>query len=316
MDGMEGYRELRESAAWLELSGRGKIRMSGEDRVRLLHAMTTNHIENLKPGEGCYAFFLNAQGRILGDVCVFAMEDHLLLDTEPETREKLMAHLEKYIIADDVTLEDTTAGVATIGVEGPRASELLTALGAPLPEAAYSHRAWRDRIVARVDATGAGGFRLFAPVAAKESLVCGLEAAGAMQAGEEAARVVRLENGRPRYGEDITERHLPQETQQMHAVHFNKGCYLGQEIVERVRSRGHVNWLLVHLVLDLPEAPAAGAKLFYEGREAGEITTAAFSPALGRVVALAYVRAEYAAKPVTGYAIPGIGFGPGKSGIA
>src|SRR5262245_28067384 len=99
-----GYRGLREHAAWLDLTGRGKIRMTGEDRARLLHAMTTNEIQKLHSGEGCYTFFLNAQGRILADANVLCLPDHILLDTEPETRQKILDHLEHFIIADDVTL--------------------------------------------------------------------------------------------------------------------------------------------------------------------------------------------------------------------
>ena len=102
---MKGYQALRESAAWIDLSGRGKIRVTGEDRARLLHAMTTNDVQNLKPGDACYAFFLNAQGRILADVNILCFEDHFLLDTEPETARKVFEHLDKFIIADDVTLE-------------------------------------------------------------------------------------------------------------------------------------------------------------------------------------------------------------------
>ena len=112
-----GYAALREDAAWLDLSGRGKIRATGEDRARLLHAMTTNQVETLKPGEGCYAFFLSAQGRILADVNLLCFEDHFLLDTEPETRTKVYEHLDRYIIADDVTLEDQTDRIATIAIE-------------------------------------------------------------------------------------------------------------------------------------------------------------------------------------------------------
>src|SRR5438105_12101383 len=101
-----GYNALRENAAYLDLSARGKIFAAGEDRVRLLHAMTTNHIQRLQPGQGCYAFFLNAQGRILADVNLFVLEDRILLDAEPELGERLYQHLDKFIIADDVTLEN------------------------------------------------------------------------------------------------------------------------------------------------------------------------------------------------------------------
>ena len=132
----EGYVALRESAAWLYLSGRGKIVARGEDRARLLHAMTTNHVQQLEPGKGCYTFFLNAQGHVLGDANLFASPDHILLDTEPETALKLFSHLERYIIADDVTLENATQRTATIGLDGPKAEEVLASLGGPAPASA------------------------------------------------------------------------------------------------------------------------------------------------------------------------------------
>jgi aminomethyltransferase len=294
-----GYRALRESAAWLDLSGRGKVLAFGEDRARLLHAMTTNQVEGLAEASGCYAFFLNAQGRILGDVNLFRMLDHFLLDTEPETAAKLREHLDRYIIADDVTLEDVTAATATIAVEGPRAADLLAALGAPVPDAPYGHLAWEDRTVARVDSTGAGGFFLFLPAGGKAELIRQLEAAGITGASAEDAHVVRLEHGRPRYGEDITEDDVPQETQVLRAVHFNKGCYIGQEIVERIRSRGHVNRLLVRLEIDTAQPPARGTEL-----PGGAITSAAYSPALGKVVALGYVQAD-AARPGAEFLVDG-----------
>ena len=147
---------------------------------------------------------------------------------------------------------------------------------------------WGPRTVARVDSTGAGGF-FCSSLEEKRDLVRQLEAAGAAAATPEDALVVRLENGRPRYGEDITEGHIPQETQMLHAVHFSKGCYLGQEIVERVRSRGHVNRLLVRLAIDGERPPAPGTKF-----TAGEITSSAYSPALGKLIAFGYVRAENA----------------------
>jgi len=282
-----GYQALREATGFIDLSARGKIFAAGEDRVRLLHAMTTNHIQQLQPGQGCYAFFLTAQGRILADANVFILPDRILLDVEPELRQTLYQHLDKFIIADDVTLEDASESLTAMGVEGPRAAEELVAMGAPIPEAPYSHLDWNGRIVARVSATGEPGFRIFAPAnqAAREFT----------PVDAESVRVVRLEHARPRYGEDIFDTTLPQETQQSHALNFNKGCYIGQEIVERIRSRGHINRLLVGLRIDASQAPAAGARLTAGGAEVGEITSAAFSPALGKVVALGYVRAQFAA---------------------
>jgi folate-binding protein YgfZ len=290
--GLRGYEALREGAASVDLTGRGVIRATGEDRVRLLHAMTSNHVEQLRAGQGCYAFFLNAQGRILADVNLLCFLEHLLLDTEPETRELVLKHLDKHIIADDVRLEDLTGGTAVVGVEGPQCGEILKTLGAPQPEAWYGHAAWGLRLVARLSSTGALGFRIFAPLEGKAELLGQLESAGAVAAEAEAARTVRLELGRPRDGEDFSDRQVPQETQLFGALHFNKGCYLGQEIVERIRSRGQVHRLLVRLRVESAEAPAAGTKILAGEKEAGEITSAAFSPALGKVVALGYVRRQ------------------------
>jgi tRNA-modifying protein YgfZ len=281
-----GYQALRESAAWLDLTARGKLFASGEDRARLLHAMTTNQVKELQPGQGCYAFFLNPQGRILADANLLILPDRILIDCEPEVRERLYQHLDKFIIADDVTLEDASESLPAFAVEGPTAAEALAAMGAPIPDAPGAHVEWNERIVARISSTGEPGFRIFG---AKPDL------SALTPADAESARVVRLEHAKPRYGEDIFETTLPQETQQAHALNFTKGCYIGQEIVERIRSRGHVNRLLVGLRIESSEPPPAGTKLSAAGADAGEITSAAFSPALGKVVALGYVRAQHAA---------------------
>jgi aminomethyltransferase len=289
---MTGYEALRNRAAWMDLSARGKIKLTGEDRARLLHAMTTNHIQQLTPGSGCYAFFLSDKGRVLADANVLCRPDYFLLDVEPETREPLYQHLDRFIIADDVTLEDVTDAITTIAVEGPLAQQTLQHAGAPIPERDYSSVDWGDSIVARLSSTGSPGFFIFVPVAEKAALISRLEAAGAEPADAEAARVVRLEHGKARYGEDISERFLAQEANQPHALHFSKGCYLGQEIVERVRSRGQIHRVLRPVVLEASDPPAPGTKLELNGKEGAEITSAAYSPALNKVVALAYVRTD------------------------
>jgi aminomethyltransferase len=312
-----GYEALRSTAAWLDLSARGKIKASGEDRARLLHAMTTNQVQQLTPGTGCYAYFLTAQGRILADANILCRPDYFLLDTEPETRDKLLHHLDSYIIADDVTLEDLTAETATIAVEGPQAEAILLKLGAPAPEQDYASTEWGERLVVRATYVGGQGFFILTPAGDKDRFIQELASAGVQRGSEEAFRVVRIENGRPRYGEDITERYLAQETNQPRAINYQKGCYLGQEIVERVRSRGQVHRVLMPLTIDTSEPPLPGTKLqpppaanascetpgceptaageqIAIGSNAGEISSAAFSPALGKVVALAYVRVEHA----------------------
>ncbi|MCL4792929.1 MAG: hypothetical protein KJZ84_00120 [Bryobacteraceae bacterium] len=284
---MTGYEALRESAALLDLRTRGRILATGEDRKRLLHAMCTNHIEELTPGRGAYAFFLTAQGRILADAIVLCREDDLLLLLEGETREKIYQHLDKYIIADDVTLRDVTDELCEIGVEGPGARDWLLAQGAPAPDAPFSWESWEDAIVVRASVTGAPGWRIIAPASRCTELLAKL-----IVAASDEIETVRIEHGQPRYGVDITEANLVQETGLMQAVSFSKGCYLGQEIVERVRSRGQVNKLLTALRMELDTVPAAGAEVVAGEKAVGNITSAVWSPAENGVRALAYVRGE------------------------
>jgi aminomethyltransferase len=290
-----GYDALHTAAAWVDLSARGRIYATGEDRARLLHAMTTNHVQQLTPGTGCYAFFLNAQGHILADVNLLCLEDRFLLDIEPETRESVYRHLDKFIIADDVALEDVSEALACVAVEGVKAAAVLDAMGVPVPDAEYAHALSNEAVVERVSQSGGAGFRIFMPVGTKADWIARLQSAGAVQATAEEARTVRLEHGKPRYGEDIFDTTLPQETRQMQAVHFAKGCYIGQEIVERIRSRGHVNRMLVKLEIEGQTPLASGTKVTAGAADAGEVTSSAFSPRLNKVVGLAYLRAQYAA---------------------
>jgi aminomethyltransferase len=224
----------------------------------------------MTPGQGCYAFLLSPQGRIQADLNLFCFEDHFLIDTEPELREKVHQHIKRYIIADQVELEDVTAQSTCIGVEGPTPVT-------PVPESDYAHIPWEGCTVARVTVTGQPGVRIFSTADRKQELIARLEPAGAQPATMDDARIVRIENGKPRYGEEITDTSLPQETQQMHAVSFTKGCYLGQEIVERIRARGHVNRKLT----PFEGAPPVGA----------EVVSSVESPATGKTVGLAWVRA-------------------------
>jgi tRNA-modifying protein YgfZ len=284
-----GLEALSTSAALLDLSHRGRIRVTGEDRARLLHAMTTNHVQQMKTGDGIYVFFLNAQGRILADAYVLCFEDHFLLDTEPEARAIIQQHLESYIIADDATLEDVTAETFCFGVEGPRATELAASCGLSAPRHRFSHVRWGDFSVAAISQTGAQGVRIYGAIRSKEEAIATIEGAGVIAASPEDAETFRIENFVPKYGCEITEHTLPQETQQMHALHFQKGCYLGQEIVERIRSRGHVNRLLMGFRMGLQTTPPPpGTKLMLEGKAAGEVTSSTVSN--GSVFGLAYVR--------------------------
>jgi folate-binding protein YgfZ len=285
----EGYDALHGGAAWMDLSVRGRIMVRGRDRARLLHSITSNEVKKLAAGTGCYAFLLNPQGRIQADLLLFCFEDHFLVETEPELREKVQQHLRRYIVADQVELEDATVRTGELGLEGPDAASLLASLDAPVPLADYAHALWSAGAVANASLTGQPGFRIFCPSEETAGLIRRFESAGAKPASAEDCRVVRIENGKPRYGEDIIETSLPQETLQMHAVSFSKGCYLGQEIVERIRARGHVNRKLRRVELPGVEPAAPGSLIQVEGKQA-EVTSSAYSPQAGKAIALAYVR--------------------------
>jgi len=276
----EGYEALRHGAAWMDVSARGRIVARGRDRARLLHNITSNEVKKMTPGMSSYTFLLSPQGRIQADLNLLCLADHFLIDTEPALREKVMQHIRRYIIADQVELEDITAASAALAVEGLGAGRI------PPPEGGAT--------IAPFSLTGQPGYRIYCEPARKAEIIAQLEAAGAKPATEEDARVVRIENGKPRYGEDIRETSLIQETQQLHAVSFVKGCYIGQEIVERVRAQGHVNKKLVRVELEAAEPVAAGTKLTSAGSEAGEVTSSVYSPAAGKVIALAIVRSQFA----------------------
>ena len=280
-----GYDALMNAAGLIDLTSRGRIRVTGDDRARLLHAMSTNHIQGMQPGQGVYAFFLNAQGRILADAFILCFEDHFLLDTAADTRESLREHLDRYIIADDVTLDDVTDQTFALGLEGPKAREIAAAAAMPGPADRFAHIRWGDYTVASIASSAADGLRIYGPEEDRDSALELLESAGAIAASGQDAEAARISSFRPSYGVDIDERTLPQESQLMDAVHFQKGCYLGQEIVERVRSRGHVNRLLMGFRISPGVTVARGAKVLFEGKEAGEVTSATAG------AGLAFVRA-------------------------
>ncbi|MGA1995463.1 MAG: glycine cleavage T C-terminal barrel domain-containing protein [Bryobacteraceae bacterium] len=279
-----GYEALASGAAWIDLTGRGRVRVRGRDRARLLHNISSNDIKKLAPGSACYAFLLSPQGRIQADFELLCRDDHFLIDTEPNLREKVMAHILRYKVADQVELEDATASTVALGIEGP---------GTEGPGAEAIRAAVADGTVAPFRLTGQPGFRVYGNREAAAEWIRRLEKAGVVQASAEDARRVRIENGKPRYGEDIRDITLPQESRQMHAVSFQKGCYIGQEIVERIRAQGRVNRELASLEIEGEAEVPPASKVIAGEKEAGEVTSSVYSPRARQVVAMAYLRAEY-----------------------
>jgi folate-binding protein YgfZ len=266
--------DLLHRAAYAPLDNVGWIRVTGSDRVRWLNGMVTNNIAALKPGEGCYNFFLNAQGRIQGDATAWMLEESILLETAADRVPALMAMLDRFIIMDDVELaEQQRAGIL---LAGPHSAAYLHALGLPAPPAsAVLVEGEQAGIqVAHAHSPSVPTFEIWSDVetaAALTQKLAGMVEAPA-QATPEAIETLRILSGTPRYGTDIRDKDLPQETNQTRALHFAKGCYLGQEIVERIRSRGAVHRAFSGFVLD-GETANPGTILSLEDKPVGELTS-------------------------------------------
>ena len=282
---------LVEGVAVFDRGHRVRLRISGEDRVRWLNGMVTNTVKALAPDTHNYTFILNAQGRIQGDATVLAFPDHLVLETDRSQAEHLFAHLDRFIIMDDVELAWMQSG-SSLGLAGPGAESLLVSLGLPTPERGCFAQT-SGGVTMTVVAEHSPSIRRFSLWAWEpESLWLQLVQSGALPAGALAVDALRVLEGRPLYGIDISEKTLAQETGQTQALNFHKGCYLGQEIVERVRSRATVHRGLRQFVLE--GAPATpGTPLTADGAAIGELTSIASVPlADGGYPALAIVRLE------------------------
>jgi folate-binding protein YgfZ len=296
------FQALVASAGVYKLSARAKVSLTGGDRVRWLNGMVTNNIRDLAPGQGVYAFLLNPQGHILGDLHAYNREESLLVDTDQSQLEKILAVFDKYIIMDDV--EVAGEKLAAIGIAGPKSREVLQAAGFAVPDLGplqFVATTWQQTAVTLVcgDNPCVESFELWLAPGdldrVYETLVKAGTKAGAKAVGTAALDLLRIAEGIPRYGIDIRERDLPQETEQKRALNFSKGCYVGQEIVERIRSRGQVRRKFTGFEINGP-LPAPGSKVLVEGKDVGEITSTASLPLAGgeRRVALGYIRREVA----------------------
>jgi folate-binding protein YgfZ len=288
---------LATGAAGHDLGWLKRVAVRGEDRFRWLSGMVTNTVSGLDSDTGAWNLVLNAQGRIQGDLNIWRHEDQLELEIAADQLERLTGHFERFIIMDDVELVPLN-GITAVGLTGPGVHEVLERLGLPvLHEPMTSTRVeWNgiDLLLERLFGAVAQHYALWVPEAQLAKLWKFVRTAGATQVGAETLEAFRIAEGIPTFGVDIIERDLPQETSQMRALHFSKGCYLGQEIVERIRSRGNVHRHLRHVELEGP-VPAAETNLLLEGEtEAGQIRSVAALPlpSGSRIFALAMMRGE------------------------
>ena len=306
--GME-YAALKEQAAILDLSFRSRVCVTGADRLRFLHGQVTNDIKGLKPGEGTYAALVNAKGRMESDLNIYSLSEEMLLDFEPGLTETVSSRLEKYIVADDVQVIDIAPLYGLLSIQGPQAPAVIqnSGLFSEIPEGKYqskhlAHPQAGELYLMNVPRIGTSGFDLFVPLEAlagvAERIWERARVLAGRWAGWEALETARIELGIPRFGIDMDNSTFPQECGiDASAVSYNKGCYVGQEVLNRIHTLGHVNRQLrgLRLAKGLSRLPVQGDKLFFQGKEVGTITSATTSPKLRQDVALGIVRREGAA---------------------
>jgi aminomethyltransferase len=295
------FRELV-SGCGLYRIDRALLSLTGEDRVRWLNGMVTNNIRDLTAGNGVYAFLLNPQGKIQADLYAFNLGDRLLIETGASQIPTVRQIFDRYIIMDDVEVEDLSEKFAVIGVAGPKSESTLNAsltasdsTHSSLKPLQFAELTWNGiqlRLI-RGDNPAVPTYEIHLQSEDAQAVWAELLKAGAAEIHDDALESFRIASGIPTFGKDIRERDLPQETRQERALHFTKGCYIGQEIVERVRSRGAVHRGLVGFEITGEISP--GTKIQSDGKDVGEITSVATVPAdTGtRVVGLGYLRNEF-----------------------
>jgi folate-binding protein YgfZ len=294
----EEYRAAMEGALAFDRSHLATVAVRGRERESFLQNMLTNDVRTLALSTGVPAAFLTNKGKLISDLLVFKSDDLFLLQMERERAEPLRIALDRYIISEDVTLENRLDTEATLSIEGPKASGILAELAGipvsdldglddlhfhPLDLAGLAVRvvARRRGLTPRFDATAS-------PEGAKKLLASALER-GALLGGEEVRELRRIEASRPRFGVDMDDSHLPLEAGLDEALSFQKGCYIGQEYVVRIAHRGHVNKKLSGLKLAGGPPPPPGSPVTRGADDVGRVTSSAFSPAFGVVLAFAYL---------------------------
>jgi folate-binding protein YgfZ len=302
-DPLAEYSTLQTGCGVYDLGFRTLVSLAGSDRVRWLNGMVTNNIRDLAAGQGIYAFLLNPQGHILGDLHAYNRGDSIVVETDRNQLEKILATFDHYIIMDDVEVKNLGEQLTVLGVAGPEARQVLHSAGIAMPDMQSLQildatcECDCDCVkctVVRSEDTANESYELWLSPSEVRKTWDALAGQGATPVGFEALELQRIVAGIPLYGVDIRERDLPQETEQARALNFNKGCYVGQEIVERIRSRGAVHRKFAGFVADGAAQIAVGAKITSGGKDMGEITSVASLPLAGRekTLALGYIRRE------------------------
>jgi len=297
---MSEYAEVRDGGAGLiDISERGRIRVSGSEAVMFLNGLITNDMKTLVKHRWMPAAFPTVQGRLIGAVRVIrAAEPSFLIDTDAASREGVLKTISRFTMAGDFYVTDVTAQTSMFTVQGKQAAaiseKVLRAGLYDLPRYFVVDIVWQNSIVTilRATHTGEDGFDIVVEADKAAELRQALEQAGAHPVSEETREILRVEAGIARYGHDMDETNVVTETNLEDAVSFTKGCYVGQEIIVRIKHRGHVAKKLTGLRFETGRQIEAGAILKADGKEIGRVTSTAVSPTVGSI-GLGYVRYEY-----------------------
>jgi len=298
------YRTIAGLAGWIDKTSRGRLRIDGRDAASFLHALLSNDIQALRPGEGVYATYLTPQGRMIADIVAYHCGDHVLLDVAPGQSAVLSARFDQVIFTEEVQVSDVSTSLDQIAVVGGSAEAAIArAAGADVEQLRAlpprSHIMIGELRVARTDDAPLPSLDLFFASPARSEWLDRLDDAGVIPTSRALAEALRIDAGRPAFGVDMTEETIPLEAGLLdRAISLTKGCYVGQEVIIRVlhRGGGRVAKRLVRLAFDpsVETPPAAGTPLSTDTGDAGRITSAAFSPRAGRVLALGYVHRDAA----------------------
>ena len=297
------YAAIQAGAAVFDRSHRTRIRLHGARAAEMVTGLVTNDVSSLGVGHGCYAAALTSKGKIVADVRVFVEDGSVLVDAPPRAGAAWAAMVRKFVNPRIAAYSDETDSLRDIGVFGATARHVVASVsGVPapaldaMPEFAHlvADVSGVRALIARVPDLGVGGFELFVPAESFAAVWQRVVDAGARQAGLEAWEIARVESGRPEWGIDMDDNTIPQEVNfdELNAISYTKGCYVGQETVARIHFRGHVNRHLRGLRSAGPDAPPSGATLHdVTGTQVGDVRSSVRSPRFG-AVALGMVRRE------------------------
>lgn len=295
------YAAVRSAGAGLiDLSARGRFLISGSEAVMFLNGLITNDMKTLARDSWMPAVFPNAQGRLIAAIRVIHRVDGFLIDTEAVTRDAVLKLVERFTLAGDFRVTDLTEDTALLSIQGPQAAQQVAALLGikNLDRTSAVSGKWKDAPFTAIRATHTAedGFDLFVPANNVKTFGDAFAAAGVIPVSSDSLETLRIEAGIARYGVDVDETNVVTETNLDDAVSFTKGCYIGQEIIARIKYRGHVAKKLTGLLLDLNTRIDTGAIIVSEdGKEIGRITSATYSPKLALSIALGYIKYDYLA---------------------